>query len=283
MSIPGATLFVVATPLGNLDDFSPRAVQVLGAADALYAEDTRRSRVLLDHFGIAKRLESLHEHNERERSAEVLAALARGERVAILTDAGTPAVSDPGTVVVARAAAAGFRVSPVPGPSALTAALSVAGFDAGAEGVLFLGFLPARGRERAQAVTRAVAHRGVVVLFEAPHRAEATFGELAAVAPERAACAGRELTKLHEEIKHGTLRELAAWAAAGLKGELTIVLAGLGAETPERLEPTAIDGMIERCLAAGLSARDTATAVAAVSGEPRREVYARCQVLKPEG
>jgi 16S rRNA (cytidine1402-2'-O)-methyltransferase len=131
MSIPGATLFVVATPLGNLDDLSPRAVQVLGAADVLYAEDTRRSRVLLDHFGIGKRLDSLHEHNERERSAEVLAALDRGERVAILTDAGTPAVSDPGSVVVARAAAAGFRVSPVPGPSALTAALSVAGFDAG--------------------------------------------------------------------------------------------------------------------------------------------------------
>jgi len=280
MSIPDATLFVVATPLGNLDDLSPRAVQVLGAADALYAEDTRRSRVLLDHFGIGKRLESLHEHNERERSAEVLAALGRGERVAILTDAGTPAVSDPGTVVVARAAAAGFRVSPVPGPSALTAALSVAGFDAGADGMLFLGFVPARGRERGEAVARAVAHRGIVVLFEAPHRAAATLGELAALAPDRPACAGRELTKIHEEIRRGTLTELAAWADAGLKGELTLVLAGLGAEAPAKVEPTALDGMIERCLAAGLSARDTATAVAAISGEPRREIYARCQAIK---
>ena len=283
MSIPGATLFVVATPLGNLDDLSPRAVQVLGAADALYAEDTRRSRVLLDHFGITRRLDSLHEHNERERSAEVLAALGRGERVAILTDAGTPAVSDPGTVVVARAAAAGFRVSPVPGPSALTAALSVAGFDVGPDGVLFLGFLPVKGREREQAVARVAAHRGVVVIFEAPHRAAATLGELAAVAPDRAACAGRELTKLHEELRRGTLQELAAWAAAGLKGELTVVIAGLGPEAPAAVEPTELDAMIMKCLAAGVSARDTATAVAALTAHPRREVYARCLALKPSG
>jgi 16S rRNA (cytidine1402-2'-O)-methyltransferase len=276
--MPG-TLLVVATPLGNLEDLSPRAVRLLLGSDVIYAEDTRRSRVLLDHFGIQRPLRSLHEHNERDRSDEVLDALGRGETVAVLTDAGTPAVSDPGTTVVALAAAAGHRVSPVPGPSALTAALSVAGFAAGDEGALFVGFLPARGKEREAALARVAAHRGSVVLFEAPHRIEATLAELAALDPVRPACACRELTKVHEELRRGSLAELAAWAAPGLKGELTVVLAPL---PPVEVVPATVDevdGMLRRCLEAGLSARDSATAVAAVSGRARREVYARCQAL----
>jgi 16S rRNA (cytidine1402-2'-O)-methyltransferase len=276
--MPG-TLLIVATPLGNLEDLSPRAVRLLAGSDVIYAEDTRRSRVLLDHFGIQRPLRSLHEHNERDRSDEVLEVLDRGETVAVLTDAGTPAVSDPGTTVVARAAAAGHRVSPVPGPSALTAALSVAGFSAGEGGALFVGFLPARGRERETALGRVAAHRGPVVLFEAPHRIEATLAGLAGLDPTRLACACRELTKVHEEVRRGTLQELAAWASAGLKGELTVVLGPLPPLELEPAAPDAVDDMLRRCLEAGLSARDSATAVAALSGRPRREVYARCQAL----
>jgi 16S rRNA (cytidine1402-2'-O)-methyltransferase len=280
MAEPPGALFVVATPLGNLEDFTPRAVRTLREADHIYAEDTRRSRVLLDHFGVQKPLRSLHEHNERERSLEVVTALERGERVAILTDAGTPAVSDPGTLVVARAAERGLAVVPIPGPSALTAALSVAGFATGPEGVLFVGFVPAKGRPREEALARVSGHRGTVVLFEAPHRIGATLAELAAKTPERPACVGRELTKLHEELRRGTLGELALWAREQPLGELTVVLGPLARAPAQEPGDSELDVLLTRCLEAGLSARDASTAVAALTGRPRREVYARCQAVK---
>jgi 16S rRNA (cytidine1402-2'-O)-methyltransferase len=273
-------LSVVATPIGNLDDLSLRASRTLREADIIYAEDTRRSRVLLEHLGVVKRLESLHEHNERERTAEVLGRLGRGEQVALLTDAGTPAVSDPGALVVARAREAGFRVTPIAGPSALSAALSVSGFAPGVAGVLFLGFLPARGQERRSALARALGHTGVVALFEAPHRLARTLEELARHAPERHACVARELTKIHEELRWGLLHELAAWAASPVRGEITLVLDSVTEAASPPAEDVEVDRLLERCLDAGLSPRDAASAVSAVLERPRREVYARCQALR---
>ncbi len=272
------TLFVVATPLGHLDDLSARAIATLKAVSAVYAEDTRRSRVLLDHIGAAPALASLHEHNERQRIESVLERLQRGEDVAIVSDAGTPAVSDPGAPLIAAAHAAGIKVSPIPGPSALAAALSVAGFaDAGE--VLFAGFVPAKGSERAAALERVVGHPGVVVLFEAPHRVGKTLAELAALEPERQLVACRELTKVYEEVRRGSLKDLATWAAGEVRGELTLVLGPTTRQVVTAAD-AAIDAALERCLAAGLSARDAASAVAAVLELPRRQVYARCQALR---
>ncbi|MEM6733248.1 MAG: 16S rRNA (cytidine(1402)-2'-O)-methyltransferase [Myxococcota bacterium] len=266
-----STLYIVATPLGNLEDLTPRAQRVLGEVDVLYAEDTRRTRSLLQHFGIQRGLESLHEHNERERSARVLAHLESGKSVALVSDAGTPVVSDPGDHVVAEAKAAGFTVSPVVGPSAWAAAVSVAGFPA--IGTLFLGFVPHKGRARNEALERVWTHPGPVVLFESPHRIAKTLDSLAAEQAERRGCVAREITKLHEEIRDGTLAELAQWAAKGLKGELTVVLGPWHLATPD--SDREVDIALERCMAAGLSVRDGAAAVAAILERPRREVYAR--------
>ncbi|HSI04140.1 MAG: 16S rRNA (cytidine(1402)-2'-O)-methyltransferase [Myxococcota bacterium] len=271
-----STLFVVATPIGNLGDATFRSVECLKAVKVVFAEDTRRSSQLLSHFGISKPLKSLHEHNERARAREVLDALADGD-VAFLTDAGTPAVSDPGAELVAIIAADGqHRIVPIPGVSALATALSVAGFTQGA--VTFLGFLPVKGRERTEGLAGIAANHGIIVLYESPHRLAETLEELAGTQPDRRAVVGRELTKLHEELARGTLSELARRFAGETKGELTIVLGPVHAE-PVSADARQMDDAIARVIAAGLSARDAATAVAAVLELPKREVYQRVQEL----
>ena len=275
-----ATLFLVATPLGNLEDLTPRAARTLKDVFAVYAEDTRRSRILLEHLGLDKPLKSLFEHNERARTGEVIELLAAGHDVALVSDAGTPGVSDPGAELVAAVVSAGFAVSPVPGPSALTAALSVAGFAAASTDVWFVGFLPAKGRERRDLIERIGRNRGVVVLFEAPHRARATLDELAALEPARPACLCRELTKLFQEVRHAAIAELANWAAGEVRGELTLVL-GPSSAPLTTASDEAVDAALARCLEAGLSPRDASTAVAAVLQVSRRTVYGRCQQLKP--
>ncbi|MBI5510136.1 MAG: 16S rRNA (cytidine(1402)-2'-O)-methyltransferase [Deltaproteobacteria bacterium] len=278
MTEPG-TLFLVATPLGNLDDLSLRAQRTLAAVAVVYAEDTRRTRGLFEHFGIHKPLKSLHEHNERHRADEVLALLQEGQSVAVVSDAGTPGVSDPGALLVAMVSGAGVPISPIPGPSALAAALSVSGFTATSSDVWFVGFLPAKGEARHELVRRIGGHAGVVVLYEAPHRLQATLAELAAVDGDRRACLCRELTKLHEEVRHASVATLAIWAAGEVRGEITVVL-GPRAEEPEVASDLAVDQALTRCLGAGLSARDASTAVAAVMEVSRRQVYARCQKLR---
>lgn len=272
----GGTLFLVATPIGNLGDVSGRVAETLAAASVVYAEDTRHSKTLLRHLGLTAELESLHEHNERKRVNAVLARLEQGESVAVISDAGTPGVSDPGALVVRAAVEAGHRVCPIPGPSALAAALSVAGFAEGSTDVLFVGFLPVKGAARAAALARVAAHPGVVVFYEAPHRIRRTLDEVAAVERSRPACVCRELTKLHEEILHGSASELAEWAAREVKGELTVVLGPVAtdAETQDA-DDAAVDAALRRCLDAGFSARDAAAAVAAVLELPRRHVYRR--------
>ncbi len=276
-------LWVLATPIGNLQDVTTRAVEVLRGADLIYAEDTRHTRKLLAHLDVHKPLCSAHEHNEASRADQVVAEVGAGKQVVLVSDAGTPAVSDPGAEVVRAVAAAGLAVAPVPGPSALTAALSVSGFGEASTHVLFLGFLPTQGKERAAALERVARHRGVVVLYEAPHRIVELLEELAAGDPERGACLCRELTKLHEEIVHAPLAGLrAALEEVDVRGEITLVL-GPSALEPDSPTDEAVDRALARCLAAGLSARDASTAVAATLELSRREVYRRCQRLPRDG
>ena len=223
---PAATLYVVASPIGNLADLSLRAIHVLGLVDAVACEDTRVSRGLLDHLGLNKRLLALHAHNEHEGAAQVVALLAQGQRVAYLSDAGTPAVSDPGALLVAQVVQHGFRVLPLPGPSSAITALSVAG-DALAVGFAFIGFLPAKALARDAALRAALASPQAQVLFEAPHRIAALAAALAAQAPQRRVTLCRELTKQFETVATMAAGELPAWLATDanrLRGEFVLVL-----------------------------------------------------------
>ena len=267
-------LQVVATPIGNLADLSERAREALAGADVIAAEDTRHTAALLKAAGIVKPLLSLHEHNESRRVPALLARLALGERVALVSDAGTPLLSDPGYDLVRAAAAAGFEVSVVPGPSAITAALAVAGLPT--DRFCFEGFLPARERER-RAALGALAHEPrTLVFFEAPHRIAAALEDMAVVlGAEREAVVARELTKAHETIYRGTLRELAVRAAAEAnfaRGELTLVVRGAqpsSAAVDERLLLRAIE-----VLSKELPPGRAAALAAQITGATRAAAYA---------
>lgn len=272
---PGV-LYVVATPVGNLADCSRRMAEVLTAVTRVYAEDTRRTRVLLAHLGISQSVHSLHAHNECAQATQVLGLLEQGHDVALVSDAGTPGVSDPGAMVVTVALEAGVAVSPIPGPSALSAALSVSGFTG--QNALFWGFLPVKGAARRQALAAVAIHSGPVVLFESPRRLARTLEELAAPDPLRQACVCRELTKVYEEVRRDTLEQLRAWAAAGVRGELTLVVGPRRASLKPSDEQPLVEAL-SRCLEVGLSARDAAAAVAAVLRVPKRRAYAHCQAL----
>jgi 16S rRNA (cytidine1402-2'-O)-methyltransferase len=234
---PG-TLLVVATPIGNLADLSPRALEALKRAAVIAAEDTRHTRALLEAMGVGTPLLSLHAHNEPQRVPELLERLAAGEDVALVSDAGTPLLSDPGFELVSRAAAAGFAVHTIPGPSAITAALAVAGLPT--HRFCFEGFLPARAAERRAALASLAHEARTLVFFEAPHRIQAALVDLAAeLGAGRQAVVARELTKAHETIYRGTLGELSARAAREenfARGELTLVVHGAAAEA------AAVDG-----------------------------------------
>jgi len=222
---PG-TLLIVSTPIGNLADLSARALETLERVSVVYAEDTRHSSTLLRHYGFRTPLRSLHEHNEARRIDEVLERLAGGDDCALISDAGTPTVSDPGTRLVTAVAGAGFRVVPIPGPSAVTAALSASGLSAGR--FLFLGFAPRKGRERDQWMQQALDSPNTVVVFEAPGRLEALLDAwVAGGGAERCCVVCRELTKLHEEVRHGTVDALRSYYSEGnVRGEVTVVLEG---------------------------------------------------------
>jgi 16S rRNA (cytidine1402-2'-O)-methyltransferase len=265
------TLYVVATPIGNLEDVTPRALSVLREAGLVLAEDTRHTRVLLDRHGVAARPLSLHAHNEAARSEQALAALARGEAVALVSDAGTPLVSDPGERLVTRAIAAGHAVVPVPGASAVLSALVASGLPAAS--FTFAGFLPRRAGERARRLAELAPRPETLVLFESPKRVGALLAELAAAFGARRAAVARELTKRHEEVVRGRLDELARRFADGARGEVTLVVEGApraaGAPGEEALRER-----VRAALAAGLSARDLATQLARETGAPRRTLYA---------
>ena len=223
---PAPALYVVATPIGNLADITLRALHVLASVDAIACEDTRHSAALLRHFAISKPLLAVHEHNEREAAGAVLARLARGERVAYVSDAGTPAVSDPGAALVAAVRAAGHRIVPVPGASSALAALSAAG-DVAATSFSFVGFLDARGNDRARAIAAIARAPAAQIVFEAPHRIEALAGAFARRCPARTTTVCRELTKQFETIATMAAGALPAWLAADAnrqRGEFVIVL-----------------------------------------------------------
>jgi 16S rRNA (cytidine1402-2'-O)-methyltransferase len=228
-------LEVIATPIGNLGDLSPRAVEALQRAALIVAEDTRRTGQLLAHCGISRPLQSLHEHNEAERAAGVVGRLRAGDTVALVSDAGTPLLSDPGLLLVRAAAAAGIPVVAIPGPSALTAALSIAGLSA--RRFAFEGFLPARGGERRAALGRLAAETRTLVFFEAPHRLAETLADMnTAFGADRHGVIARELTKMHETVYRGTLAELAAQLDADAniaRGELVLMVEGAAARAAE--------------------------------------------------
>jgi 16S rRNA (cytidine1402-2'-O)-methyltransferase len=264
------SLYVVSTPIGNLRDITLRAIDVLRAVDLILAEDTRHSRHLLDHHGIATPMLSYHEHNEARATETAIARLREGRDVALISDAGTPLVSDPGTRVVRAAAEAGIAVVPIPGPSAVLAALVSSAL--GSERFTFFGFLTRKGREREDALQELSSLRHTSVLYEAPNRVAATLGELGARgAGERRVVVARELTKQFEEIRRGTVAELSAYyESAPPRGEVVIVLEGT------TLQPLAEDELRSRARlmrAAGLSARDVAAALVREGGASRNLAY----------
>lgn len=267
------TLFVVATPLGNLGDLSPRAAETLRGVAVVAAEDTRRTRVLLAHIDAHPRLLSYHAHSSPSRRDAILEPLAAGEDVALVTDAGTPTISDPGAALVAVARAAGFTVVVVPGPSAVTAALSGAGLPA--DRYTFLGFLPRKGADRRRLLGEIASSPVTVVLFEAANRLAKLLADLAVVAGgERAVTVARELTKLHEEFRAGTLDGLAGYYAAHEpRGEVTVVIAGAPIPVAEELDEAALHEEARRLLAQGMTRRDAARRLADAFGVSRNAAY----------
>ncbi|MDP3544633.1 MAG: 16S rRNA (cytidine(1402)-2'-O)-methyltransferase [Phreatobacter sp.] len=269
-------LHVVATPIGNLRDMTIRAVETMAAASVVACEDTRVTRRLVDHFVLSTKLVPYHEHNAAEMRPKLLARLAAGESVALVSDAGTPLVSDPGFKLVEVAREAGHPVFPVPGPSAVMAALVAAGLPTDA--FFFAGFLPSKTVGRRGRARDLVAVPGSLVFFETGPRLAASLGDLAAELGDREAAVCRELTKAHEEVRRGSLGDLAAHYAAASepKGEIVLVVAPPGEAPPPEADD--VDAMLRTALAGG-SVKDAATAVATATGLPRRDVYQRALVL----
>jgi 16S rRNA (cytidine1402-2'-O)-methyltransferase len=275
--VPGAQgrLDVIATPIGNLEDLSARARATLAQADLVAAEDTRHTAQLLAAIGVSRTLVSLHEHNERSRVAQLLAALQQGRHIALVSDAGTPLLSDPGFALVRAAAAAGVEVRAIPGPCALIAALSVAALPT--DRFVFEGFLPAHARERRAAIARLAREARTLVFFEAPHRILATLEDLAALfGSQRQAAIARELTKVHESVYRGSLAELidAARADANIaRGEITVVVAGTAPAQASAADQELLVRALELLLKELPPARAAAIA-AQLTGATRREAYA---------
>jgi len=264
------TLFVVATPIGNLADASARSVEALRAADLIACEDTRTTRTLLARHGIATRTVSLHEHNERAAAGKLIEALRQGSNVALVSDAGTPGVSDPGALLVAEAHRAGIKVSPLPGPSAAAAAFSVSGFAA--DRFLFAGFLPSTGAARRKAL-KALDLPFPVILYEAPHRIVEALADLAArFGPEREIVIARELTKKFEEVARMPLGAAREWLLADphrQQGEFVLVLAAGEARPALALDAErTLDALLEF-----LAPSEAAKVAARLTGQPRRELY----------
>lgn len=266
-------LLLAATPIGNVGDASPRLREALATADVVAAEDTRRVRRLARDLDveIAGRLISYYDAVEAQRTPALVEQLREGRTVVLVTDAGTPLVSDPGHRLLAAAVAAEVQVVVLPGPSAVLAALAVAGLPA--DRWCFEGFLPRRAGERRRRLDELVADSRTLVLFEAPHRLAATLSDLAAAfGTDRAAVVCRELTKTHEEIRRGDLGALAAWASGEVRGEITIVVAGASA-TAVAVSPETLAAEVSDLVAGGMSRRDAVAAVASARGISRRTVY----------
>ena len=269
---PGGTLYVVATPIGNLGDLSPRAIDALRAVAAICAEDTRHTRQLLAHYGIEKPLLALHEHNEGEVAGRLVARLAAGESLALVSDAGTPLVSDPGFRLVRAARGAGIKVSPLPGPCAFIAALSVAGLPS--DRFAFEGFLPAKAGARRERLARLAGEVRTLAFYESAHRIEDSLADMAtAFGADRPAVLARELTKLFETVLDGTLGELRERVAADSnqrKGEFVVLVQGVGEDADARI---AEGRRLYAKLGEHLPPSTAARLAAELSGAPRKALY----------
>ena len=278
MAVAAGKLYVVATPIGNLEDITLRALRVLKEADLIAAEDTRRTRKLLSHYGIKTPLTSYHAHSPASRAEDLIERLRAGVKVALVSDAGTPGFSDPGADLVARAWEAGVRVETVPGPAAAVAALSLSGFKGD---VTFVGFLPRAEGRRVKLLQGLTAENRVLIIFESPRRVARTLAEIAGIMPNRQVLVVRELTKKFEEAWRGPMGQVAAQlAGVEVKGEVALVLS-----CPEAQAAPAVD-LKARLLAAaretGLTGRRLADLVAQELKLPRRRVYQACLGLKEE-
>ena len=274
------TLYVVASPLGNLADVTPRAAETLCAVGLVAAEDTRRTRKLLHHIGARPRIMSLPAFAEVERSGAVVSELELGTDVALVTDAGTPGVSDPGAALVSQVRRQGFRVVPIPGPSAVAVALSASGFPA--DSYLFLGFPPRKGKARRDLLELAATARWTMVFFESPNRLGTLLADLGDVlGGARPAVVARELTKVHEEVRSGTLADLAEhFGATAVRGEVTLVVAGRAGDAP-RPDPEAVSASAAQLIAEGLSTREIVGRLTEQWGLSRNEGYRLVTRLSP--
>lgn len=278
--MPSGVLYVVATPLGNLGDLTPRAAEILRGVPVVAAEDTRRTRGLLTHLGASPRLLSFHQHSDPRRLDALVDLLADGRDIALVSDAGTPVVSDPGADLVSAVRARGISVVPIPGVSAVATALSVCGLEG--DRYLFLGFIPRKGAERNRLIARAAVEEWPVVFFEAPTRLVPLLEDLAAAGgAERQGFVARELTKLHEELRAGSLAELIGYfSAQEPRGEITVVLNGAdrNAAPPDRSAEAA--ELAARWLAEGVSRRDVIERLISMLGIPRNDAYRRVMEMQ---
>ncbi len=284
---PTAALYVVATPIGNMADLTLRTIHVLSLVDAVACEDTRHSASLLQHLGLHKPLLALHEHNERDATSAVIERLARGERVAYVSDAGTPAISDPGAILVAQVHAAGYRVLPLPGASSAIAALSVAGSVVDhehweASGFSFVGFLSHKASARSAQIKQLAARPQTQVLFEAPHRIEALCTALATACGSRQVTVCRELTKQFETVVTLAASDLPRWLAEDAhrqRGEFVLVLHAMAHTAPTTESDSAHDAVL-RVLLAELPLKQAVSLATSLTQAPRNSLYARALVLK---
>jgi 16S rRNA (cytidine1402-2'-O)-methyltransferase len=285
---PEGTLYVVGTPIGNLDDLSPRAVETFASSDLVACEDTRRTRILLSRHGLSKRMVSYHAFNEKRRLSELLEALGRGRRVALVSDGGTPGVSDPGALLVRAAREAGHRVVPVPGPSALTALVSASGFPPGP--FTFIGFLPQRKGARRRALQALAKETRPLLFFESPRRLVPMLADALEILGDRDACLGREMTKLHEEILAGTIRTLLeTFEGREVRGEIALMLSAAspvpsatGTPASDVPAPESPAARVRRLIEAGVDRKEALRRVARESGVSRRDLYRRVVIEASE-
>lgn len=272
------TLYIVATPIGNLEDMTFRAIRILKEVDLIAAEDTRHSRKLLSHYGIATRMTPYHDHNEQLKTDYLLEKLLEGHNIAIITDAGTPCIADPGYRIAKAAAEKGIKTVPIPGASAIAAALSASGLPS--DRFAFEGFLPPKQGKRKARLLEFKDDNRLIIFYEAPHRLAATLADMAEILGCREVVIARELTKIHEEFRHGTPAELLEhYSAQTVKGEIVILLSpstGQSAAAEYDLEATLRRYLVEE----SLSVRDAAARASADSGRPRSETYAISLAIK---
>ena len=264
-----STLYVVATPIGNLSDLTVRATEILSTVPTVAAEDTRVTRKLLNHIGTSPRLESLHEHTTPDRLKSIVAKLESGD-IALVTDAGTPGISDPGAALVREAVAAGHDIVPLPGPSAVSTALSVTGWTFAR--FLFLGFLPRKQNDRVSTLKSVAAEPGPIILYESPHRITVVLADIHAVLPDRQLVICRELTKLYEEIFGGTASE-AALHFGEPRGEFVIVIQGVGEQPADAISDDCIVESLRDLGSQGLKGRSLVDRAVELTGAPKNRVY----------